>query len=523
MGVYLNPGDDKFRMARCSRIYVDKSGMLGYLNSVFKTEDRFVCVSRPRRFGKSMAANMVTAYYDRTANAEETFRDLLIAKDASFAKHCNQYDVIHINMQDFLSRAKDMESLLQTLEKSILWELLEEYPDYPYFDKTDLARTMADVYQRTKRAFVVVIDEWDCVFREYGDQKKWQEKYLDFLRAWLKDKSYIGLAYMTGILPIKKYGTHSALNMFEEFSMTNAGPLASFVGFTEQEVKNLCDKYRMDFEECKIWYDGYRFTEVGSVYNPRSVVQSMKFQKYDTYWNRTETFEALKIYIDMNYDGLRESVIALMAGEPQKINTGNFVNDMTTFQNKDDVLTLLVHLGYLGYDFDASTVSIPNQEILREYANATRDGDWNEITGAISRSETLLQSALDGDAEAVAKGIEEAHLETSHLQYNDENALSYTLSLAFYTARQKYTVIREFPAGKGFADLIFLPRLKYATLPVLVVELKWNMSAQTALQQIKSKEYPKALDGYAGKMLLVGVSYDKRTKEHSCVIEEYQK
>lgn len=523
MGIYLNPGDDNFCMAHRSQIYVDKSAMIGYLNDVFQTQDRFVCVSRPRRFGKSTAANMVTAYYDRTANAEDTFRGLQIAQNENFATHCNKYDVIHINMQDFLSRAQDMDGLLQTLVKSILWELLEEYPDYPYFDKTDLARTMADVYQRTKRAFVVVIDEWDCVFREYSDRKDWQEKYLDFLRAWLKDKSYIGLAYMTGILPIKKYGTHSALNMFEEFSMTNAGPLAPFVGFTEQEVKSLCDKFQMDFEDCKMWYDGYHFEEVGSVYNPRSVVQSMKFKKYDTYWNRTETFEALKIYIDMNYDGLREAIIALMAGESRKINTGNFVNDMTTFQDKDDVLTLLVHLGYLSYDFATSTVSIPNQEIMREYANATRNGDWNEVACAISKSEMLLQATLDGDAEAVAKGIEDAHLETSHLQYNDENALSYTLSLAYYTARQKYVVIREFPTGKGFADLVFLPRPKYAALPVLIVELKWNASAQTALQQIKAKMYPKALDGYTGKMLLVGVSYDKGTKEHSCVVEENQK
>ena len=523
MGIYLNPGDDAFKEAACSQIYVDKTLLLAYTNQIIKTSDKYICVSRPRRFGKSMAANMVAAYYDRTANADDIFRDLLIAKDDSFAKHSNQYDVIHINMQDFLSRAQDMDNLLQALEKSILWELLEEYPNYPYFDKTDLARTMADVYRHTKRAFVVVIDEWDCVFREYGDQKDWQEQYLDFLRTWLKDKSYIGLAYMTGILPIKKYGTHSALNMFEEFSMTNAGPLASYVGFTEQEVKTLCAEYQMNFDECKIWYDGYYFEEVGSIYNPRSVVQSMKFKKYDTYWNRTETFEALKIYIDMNYEGLRESIIALMAGGSQKINTGNFVNDMTTFQDKDDVLTLLVHLGYLSYDFIAGAVSIPNQEIMQEYANATRNGDWNEIAGAISRSELLLQATLDGDEKSVAKGIAEAHLETSHLQYNDENALSYTISLAYYAARQKYIVVRELPTGKGFAGLVFLPRLKYAALPVLIVELKWNASAQTALSQIKAKKYPQAVEDYTGKLLLVGINYDKETKNHTCKIEEWTK
>ena len=519
MGVYLNPGSDKFQKSLNSKIYVDKSGIIAYLNGIFDAENRFVCVSRPRRFGKSMAANMIAAYYDRTADAQEHFERLQIAADESFTVHCGKYDVIQINMQDFLSRAQDIDKLLDLLRSRLLKELLREYPADDYMDETDLIDVMSEIYARTKRPFVIVIDEWDSIFREYGERKDWQKKYLDFLRNWLKDKAYVGLAYMTGILPIKKYGTHSALNMFSEFSMTDAGELAEFVGFTESEVCELCRRYDMNFRECKAWYDGYYFNEVGSIYSPRSVVQSMMSHKFGTYWNQTETFEALKIYIDMDYDGLRETIIALMSGEKQRVNTKYFVNDMTTFENKDDVLTLLIHLGYLGYDANTESVFVPNNEIMIEYGSAVGVGGWDKVTAAVKKAEELLQATLNQDAEKVAQGIEDAHFETSHLTYNDENALSYTLSLAYYTARQKFVVMRELPTGKGFADLVFLPRPKYATLPALVIELKWDKGATTAIEQIKEKNYPQALEDYVGDMLLVGVSYDKHTRKHECVIE----
>ena len=520
MGIYLNPGDDRFRMDRRSEIYVDKSGLIACLNRVCKSAERFVCVSRPRRFGKSMAANMIAAYYDHHTTAQSVFEQMKIAQYDSFSEHMGKYDVVQINMQDFLSRAKDADTLVAMLQKRLVYDLLQAYPDFPYFDANDLIEVMNDVHAQTKRPFVIIIDEWDCIFREYRDRKDWQEKYLDFLRAWLKDKAYVGLAYMTGILPIKKYGTHSALNMFREFSMTDAGPLAEYTGFTDQEVKELCETYHMNYDECKAWYDGYHFNEVGSIYSPRSIVQSMLSHKFSTYWNQTENFEALKVYMDMNYDGLREAIIALMAGERRRIDTASFTNDMTTFHTMDDVLTLLVHLGYLGYDFDSSSVFIPNQEILREYASAVKAGGWDTVAKAIKASDQLLEDTLALKAEAVAQGIEEAHMETSHLTYNDENALAYTLSLAYYTARQKYTLIREFPAGKGFADLAFLPKPNHAGLPALLLELKWDKGADTAIRQIKEKAYPKAFEAYAGKVLLVDVSYDKKSRAHECLIEK---
>ena len=521
MGIYLNPGDELFQEAIRSEIYVDKTGLLNYTNKVLRTSRKYLCVSRPRRFGKSMAANMVAAYYDRTVDAKETFAGLEITKSESFEMHRNKYDVIQLNMQKFLSRTHDMQAFLALLKKSILWDILEEYPDIRYFDQTDLIRTLSDVHRHTKRVFVIIIDEWDCVFREYRDHKDWQKMYLDFLRDWLKDNSSVTLVYMTGILPIKKYGTHSALNMFREFSMEYPRELASYVGFTNNEVKALCQKFSRSFEECQRWYDGYSFHEVGEVYNPHSVVEAVSSGRFDTYWNQTETYEALKIYITMNYDGLRDSIIKLLAGERQNINTKTFSNDMTTFGSADDVLTLLVHLGYLGYDSTSKEVFIPNQEIAIEYYNAITNTDWDIIARALKQSKKLLQAVLAKDAEAVAKGIEEAHMETSHIQYNDENALSYTLSLAFYSARQKYKVFRELPTGKGYADLVFLPRPLHANLPALLLELKWDKNAKAAIQQIKDRRYGKALEDYTGKILAVGVSYDRETRKHECIIEEY--
>jgi len=512
-----------FRRAVGSEIYVDKTRLIDYTNKVFRSEQQNLCVSRPRRFGKSMAANMLSAYYDRTADSKELFAGLQISGTESFAKHLNKYDVIKVNMQDFLSRTKDVAGLIALLQKAVTRDLRKAYPQVDYLDGESLSMSMADIYEETQNPFVVIIDEWDCVFRDCSYHQDWQRRYLDFLREWLKDKSYIGLAYMTGILPIKKYGTHSALNMFKEFSMENPGELVPYVGFTREEVQELCARYGRDFEECCAWYDGYAYRNLGvnEIYNPRSVVEAVSSGVFDTYWNKTETFEALKVYIDMDYDGLREAVIALMAKEPCRIDTGHFANDMTTFHDMDDVLTLLIHLGYLGYDFADRSVFIPNREIMQEYVNATRTGGWDEVARAVRQSDSLLEATLAKDAEAVADGIEEAHLETSHLQYNDENALSYTLSLAYYTARQKYIIVREFPTGKGFADLVFLPRRSYMYLPAMVIELKWDKSAETAIRQIKAKKYPHSLENYAGELLLVGISYDRKTKVHECAIESW--
>lgn len=387
---------------------------------------------------------------------------------------------------------------------------------------------MKDVYSYTKHPFVILIDEWDCLFREYQQDQEAQKKYLDFLRFWLKDKEYVALAYMTGILPIKKYGSHSALNMFTEYSMTDPGNLAEYFGFTETEVQKLCEKYEMNFEEARAWYNGYHLIsheggtrKVYSMYSPKSVVEAMQKRKFGTYWNQTETYEALKVYIQMNMDGLKDAIVQMLAGSNIRINTGTFSNDMTTFATKDDVLTLLVHLGYLTYDNEKETVEIPNREVSQEYVNAISTMDWTEVIRSVQTSRELLEALWRMDSEKVAKGIEQTHKEVSILTYNDENSLSCTINLAFYFAREYYTVIRELPRGKGFADICFIPRKIHMDKPAVVIELKWNKSAEGAIHQIKDKQYVEALKDYHGNLLLAGIDYDKKTKQHSCIIEKW--
>ena len=523
MGSYLNPGNNKFKRAVNSDIYVDKTGLIKYTNSIVDTLQSCVCVSRPRRFGKSMAADMLTAYYSKGCDSRELFSSLEIAKDENFEEHLNKYDTIFLNMQEFLSRSSNVKELLERVEGKVIRELKKQYPDVELYDENDLAETMQDIFAESECPFIVIIDEWDCIFREFKHDKAAQEIYLDFLRDLLKDKEYIYLAYMTGILPIKKYGTHSALNMFDEFSMIDPGPLAEYVGFTEKEVEALCQKYQMDINEIKNWYDGYSFEEVESVYSPKSVVSCMRLGKLGNYWNQTETFEALQIYIDMNFEGLRDDILSMIAGETVPVNTRSFTNDMTTFRTEDDVLTLLIHLGYLGYRYADKTVFIPNEEIRSEYVSAIAVSDWGEVSKALKNSADTLQAIWQGREEQVAEGIRQAHFETSHLQYNDENALSYTISLALYAARNFYTVHRELSGGKGFADIVYVPRKRFLDKPALVVELKWDKNAEGAIQQIKEKEYCRSLEEYKGNLLLVGINYDKKTQVHTCKIEQYRK
>ena len=509
MGSYLNPGYRGFQEILNSKIYVDKTGLIRITNSVLCTQQKYLCVSRPRRFGKSMGLNMLAAYYGRGVDSDALFRNLEIGSDPSYRKHLNQYDVIRINMQEFLSVSETVDSMLSMLRRYLLFDLEETYADVRFRDGQNLIQVMKDVCIKTGHTFIILIDEWDCLFREYQDDKDSQKKYLDFLRAWLKDQEYVALAYMTGILPVKKYGTHSALNMFSEYSMTEPGRLASYFGFTQEEVRTLCEAYDMSFEEAGSWYDGYQLTcrENGrtvtySMYSPKSVVDSMLNGFFSSYWNRTETYEALKVHIQMNMDGLKDAVISMLGGEEVPVHTGSFTNDMTTFASKDDVLTLLVHLGYLNYNWMEKTVSIPNKEVAEEYITAIRTMDWSEVTRSIEDSRKLLEALWQQDAERVANGIERAHEEISVLKYNDENSLCCTIQLAFYFAREYYTIIREMPAGKGYADLCLIPRKAHADKPAAVIELKMDMDTKGAIAQIKERGYTDALKEYQGNLHL---------------------
>jgi hypothetical protein len=524
MGIYLNQSNTLFQEVINSEIYVDKTMLICELNRMICTSDKYVCISRPRRFGKSMAANMLTAYYSRGCDSKEMFSNLKIAKADSFEKHLNKYNVIHLTMTDFseYSVADTIKKITKILKK----EILRENPDIDFTDDEELFLMLQDVFDQTMIPFVFIIDEWDIIMRKTKQNEQEQEDYLSFLRILLKDKSYVALAYMTGILPIKKYGEQSALNSFHEYSMEDAYPFSEFTGFTEEETEILCKQYNIDINETKKWYNGYNVDDI-AIYNPRSVVEVCRRKRFTNYWSKTETYNALKMPINLNFDGLKEKIEKMIAGERIVIDTGTFQNDMSSFHYADDVLTLLIHLGYLTYDFDTKSCWIPNMEVQQEFVRSIKDGGWERVINAINQSEECLKAALSGDEKTVARIVEQTHQEnTSIIKYNDENALACVVTLAFYTARNQYEIIRELPTGKGYADIAFLPRPN-ENVPAIVVELKKEQDASIALEQIRNRQYTEKLSAYSGEIILVGINYttDPNTeyKKHTCRIEKITK
>ena len=521
MGAYLNPGNSGFaEMLRSD--YVDKTGMISLINSSIGTKKKLTCVSRPRRFGKSYAAQMLCAYYDKTCDSHGLFGDCLIAKAMGYEKHLNQYDVIYWDMTGIKPYTDQYRQLVPYLVRTTTEEITAQYPAVTV--KEDFSGTLADAVEIAGNRFVIVIDEWDAPIRENPDI---QSAYLEFLRSLFKNSGttakVFAAAYMTGILPIKKDGSQSAISDFREYTMIKPRKFGEYVGFTETEVMALCEKHEVDFAQMKQWYDGYDFPEIGAVYNPDSVMQAIENEDFDSYWTETSAAEGLIDYISKPYNGMARTIAELIGGVEVKINTNGFANDLVTFKGRDDVLTLMVHLGYLAYDSDRRTVHIPNEEIKREFQKAIREVDHRETLERLHESEQLFLDTIEGREEAVAAQMEKIHREeTSPLHYNKEDSLRSVIKLAYYTYRDHYLQWEELPSGEGYADIVYLPKHD-SDWPALVIELKWNESAEGAIDQIRRKRYPDALKDYGSEILLVGISYDKNApsgeRKHSCRIE----
>ena len=528
MALYLNVGNESFQESLNSLIYVDKSPLIEILNKSIKTKNKYFCLSRPRRFGKSVTAQMICSYYAKGQDCSPLFDDLKIASFDDYKKHLNQYDVISINISDEFSRAShNVKSMTDILTKSIVRELKEEYPNCVISSPEFLDLTLQEVYNYSKVPFVFVIDGWDCIMREKKEDPDSLKQYLEWLKAIFKDKPYVGLAYMTGILPVKKYGSHSALNMFTEYSMTEPLNLGQYIGFTENEVRDICKQHDVAFNQMQQWYDGYSFKDVPHIYNPNSVVNAATYKKFISYWTKTETFESLQEYIDMNMEGLRDDIVKLIAGEDVIVDVSTFSNDMVTFHSKDDVLTLLIHLGYLAIKGSTNLgviVHIPNEEIKLEFKTCVKNNNrYAGVYDLIKNTDVLLNDIWSLNSEAVAKIFDEAHQDhTSILTYNNENSLANVIAISlFLSTTNTYNVVRELPTGKGYADLVYLPK-PGVNKPALLIELKFDKSAQTAITQIKEKNYLQFFKDYKGEVLLVGINYSKGTKTHQCIIERAQ-
>ena len=547
MGYYINVGNAGFQRSRNGE-YVDKSGLISIVNSTLFTERCFSCVSRCRRFGKSMAAKMLCAYYDQSCDSRALFADLEIASDPSFEKHLNKYPVIYLDMTDFVSRCKD-DSIVDKIEAALLKDVSEAYADVKVEDGDSLMDYLLRVNIAKDEQFFFIIDEWDAICREFKPGTRAMDDYVGWLRRMFKSQQGMRVfagVYMTGILPIKKYKTESALNNFQEYSMIEPRRMSSYFGFKKDEVRGLAEKYNMDFDELEKWYDGYQIGDEPSIFNPNSVMQAIDAGRCRSFWASTGAYDAVAGYIQMNYEGLKDDIVQMLAGGRCFVDPTGFQNDMSVIHSKDDVLTVLIHLGYLSFDWRRSECYIPNREVAGEMVNAVKASNWGRVVEAIDKSRQLLQATLNGNEEAVARGVDAAHDEhTSILSYNDENSLSCVLSIAYYYAVNDYVIHREYASGKaaikreqsqaclssaereqartkskGFADLVLIPR-KHVDSPAIVIELKYNQNADTAISQIKRKNYPDKVAQYADNLLLVGINYDRETKLHDCHIEKY--
>ena len=524
MGTYINRGNCEFSDIVNSE-YVDKTSLIPLINMTLNTESRYSCVTRCRRFGKSMAAKMLCAYYDKSCDSRELFRGLKAEQDSTFETYLNKYYVICVDITDFTTKYRGERDIVKRIQNRIIKEVLDVFPQVNIQGDDDLMDILYRISDSTGERFVMIIDECDAILREMGSDEYIMTSYVDLLRRLFKglgsNKVFSG-AYLTGILPIKRYNTESALNNFNEYSVIDPAFLAPCFGFTKDEVQTLAEQHNVSVEDLKMWYDGYNIGREKSIYNPYSVMKAIQRGECRSYWTTTGAYDSIKTYIQMNFDGLKDDIIKMLAGEHVQVNTSKFQNDMHIVRSKNDALTVMIHLGYLSYNHDGKECYIPNKEVAEEFLNAVEDTTWTRLVEAITASQNLLAATISGNEQAVAQAIDLAHDDnTSILSYNDENSLACVLSIAYIWAKNEYVIHREYATGKGYADLVMIPR-RNVSKPALVIELKYNQSTDTAISQIKRKNYPAKLADYAGDILLVGINYDKESKQHTCIIEKYQ-
>ncbi len=524
MGIYLNPDNEVFRRIVSAQIYIDKTKMLAVTNRMLDSANNLICMSRPRRFGKTVTGNMLCAYYSRGCDSRELFERYEIAADPSFEDNLNKHDVIYIDMNSEFQNNSDKALLIKRLSEKIKSEIKAEFIDIGLAEDDSLGECILNVYAESGRTFVIIIDEYDVLVREQASKGLFDD-FLGFLNGLFKSNTIrpaISLAYLTGILPIVRDKIQSKLNNFDEYTMFDAGDFAEYVGFTDSDVKKLCRQYHMDYDSCRRWYDGYTLNG-HEIYNPESVVKSMIKQKYGHYWSRTSSYQVISDRIRQNFKGAKDDIIRMISGENVDVNVTSFLNTMDSFETKDDMFTYLIHLGYLAYDEDTATCRIPNSEIRQEWLNAVAvNSDYEVTDGIIKNSKKLLEDTIAQNEASVASALDVSHIHvTSNRSYNNEDTLQSAIYLAYIYALNKYTVIKEMTAGKGFADVVFIPYVP--NIPALIVELKHNKSAESGIKQIKDKLYFESLKHYSGDMLLVGIDYDESSKTHTCVIEKYTK
>ena len=526
MGIYLNPSNVGFKEILAGDIFVDKTMLISELNKFIDKGNKYICVSRPRRFGKTIATNIMCAYYSKGCDSREMFSKLKISKAKNFEQYLNKLNFIKIDVASEYQNARVKDEMLIDLQAKLLREFRAQFPKIKFRNNETLANCMMEVYSATGETFVIILDEYDCLVRNQFGTNLFAD-YLEFLNGLFKSdtlKPAIALAYLTGILPIVRDRVQSKLNNFREYTILDAYNLAEFVGFTEKEVKPLCKKYKVDFAQCKKEYDGYAQNGF-EIYNPESVVMCMETKKFGNFWGKTSTYMVITDRLKHNYKGAKEDVVKMLSGEEVKVNITRYMNTMTDFHSKDDVFTYLIHLGYLAYNSKEGTCRIPNLEVRKEWNNAIEDmPEYSKTDEIIKASEDLLEQTLLKNSDAVAKALDNTHIHvTSNRNFNNEDALAAAVYIAFVHALNYYNCFKELSTGKGFADLVYVPVVKSPEHPAIIIELKHNQSTGKALQQIQSRQYFDALENYKGNLIFVAINYDKETKKHKCEITEWEK
>jgi hypothetical protein len=522
VGIYLNPGNENFRRTLAADIYVDKTGMIAEMNKFIDKGNNYVCISRPRRFGKTIAGNMLSAYYSKGCDSRELFAPFKISKDSRFEERLNQLNVIKLDMNSEYQNTVDKAELIKRITGKIKEEMNSQFPTVILREDDSLAECILKVFSATGETFVIIMDEYDVLVREKVSETLFAE-YLSFLNGLFKSDTLrpaISLAYLTGIFPIVRDKIQSKLNNFYEYTILDAEELAEYIGFTGDEVKELCEKRGVNYDECQMWYDGYK-QHGFEIYNPESVVKCVNKNEFGNFWGKTSRFDVISDRLDENFEGTKEDVIKMVSGEEVTVDPDLFMNTVTGFKMKDEVFTYLIHLGYLAYDRENGKCRIPNKEIRNEWLRALKVAkDYGTTNKIISDSMNLLEATMDGDEEAVARALDRSHINvTSNRSYNNEDALQSAIYLAYIYALNEYTVIKEMTNGKGFADVVFVPFKE--SRPAMIIELKRNSCTESAITQIKEKKYFTSLGHYNGNLLFVGINYDEKEKTHTCKIERF--
>ena len=495
--------------------FVDKSGIIEEMNKRINTMNRFICITKPRRFGKTSIFNMIGAYYCKAYDSHELFDGLEIGKSDSYEKHLNKYNVISLTLNSLSDKGKTYDDFIGFTKNSLRRDLLEAYPNLQSREYESIPQML----NATGEQFVFIIDEWDYIFSHelfpdnYGD-------FLEFFRDLLKDRPYAALVYMTGVLPIKRHCTGSALNMFREYTMLRDPSFEEYFGFTEREVETLCSKQtRLSIDEIRDWYNGYQTKDGTKLYNPHSVVCALEDGDCQNYWTRVGKADEVLFFLKYNIGEVRDDVVKMVNNSPVMMHIEDeYYAGQSSIKNREEIYSAMIIYGMLSYC--DGEVRIPNKELMIEFEKALKDEDFGYVSELVRNSENVLYATLDKKGDIVASYLHNIHnSEIPILKYNDENSLACVVTLAYLAARNKYKVEREEKSGKGFVDFIFYPRQK--NMPGIILELKADSTPEAAIAQIKEKEYVEKLKKEnVGRIIAVGLNYDTAKKEHQCVVEE---